>query len=112
MPGRILTAALLLSVSLGSVPARAETIEIEMRDLGFSKAAANARVGDTIVWVNKDIFAHTATARSGDWKVTLPPGKKGSVVLKKKGSFEYYCEYHPNMVARLVVAEKKSSKKK
>jgi len=112
MPGRILTAAFLLSVSLWSVPARAETIEIEMTNLAFSKAVANARVGDTIVWVNKDIFAHTATARNGDWKVTLPPGKSGSVVVKKKGSFEYYCEYHPNMTARLVVAEKKPPKKK
>jgi hypothetical protein len=58
----------------------------------------------TIEWINKDIFAHTATARNGDWDVTMPPKKTVTSVLNKAGAVEYYCRFHPNMKATLVVA--------
>ena len=32
----------------------------------ISPAAASAKVGDTIEWIDKDIFVHTATARNGE----------------------------------------------
>jgi plastocyanin len=86
-----------------SVSAHAATIQIEMENLVFSPAQGSAKVGDTIEWINKDIFAHTATARNGDWDVTLPPKKTVTSVLKKAGTIEYYCRFHPNMKATLVV---------
>ena len=49
-----------------SVSAHAATIQITMDNLVISPAEASAKVGDTIEWINKDIFAHTATARNGD----------------------------------------------
>ena len=47
-----------------SVSAHAATIQITMENLVISPADASAKVGDTIEWINKDIFAHTATART------------------------------------------------
>jgi plastocyanin len=87
-----------------SVSAQAATIQITMENLVFSPAEASAKVGDTIEWINKDIFAHTATARNGDWDVTMPPKKTVTLVLKKPGSIDYYCRFHPNMKATLTVA--------
>jgi plastocyanin len=87
-----------------SVSARAATIQISMENLVISPAAATAKVGDTVEWINKDIFAHTATANSGDWDVTIPPKKTVTSVLKKAGTIEYYCRFHPNMKATLVVS--------
>ena len=87
-----------------SVSAQAETIQITIENLVFSPAEASAKVGDTIEWINKDIFAHTATARNGDWDVTMPPKKTVTLVLKKAGSIDYYCRFHPNMKATLTVA--------
>ena len=87
-----------------SVSAHGATIQIAMENLVFSPAQASAKVGDTIEWVNNDIFAHTATARNGDWDVTLPPKKTVTSVLKKAGTVDYYCRFHPNMKATLVVA--------
>jgi len=87
-----------------SIPAHAATIEITMENLVIAPAEVSAKVGDTIEWINKDILAHTATARNGDWDVMLPPKKNGSLVLKKAGTVEYYCRFHPNMKATLVVA--------
>ena len=87
-----------------SVSAQAETFQITMENLVISPAEASAKVGDTIEWINKDIFAHTATARNGDWDVTMPPKKTGTLVLKKAGTIDYYCRFHPNMKATLTVA--------
>jgi plastocyanin len=87
-----------------SVSAHAATIQITMENLVISPAEASAKVGDTIEWINKDIFAHTATARNGDWDVTMPPKKTVTSVLKKAGTVEYYCRFHPNMKATLTIA--------
>ena len=86
-----------------SISAHAATIQISMENLEISPAEASAKVGDTIEWVNKDIFAHTATARNGDWDVTIQPKKTVTLVLKKAGSIDYYCRFHPNMKATLII---------
>jgi plastocyanin len=69
----------------------------------FSPAQLTVKTGDTVVWVNKDILAHTATSTEGgfDSKV-IQPGKSWKLVLKKKGNFPYTCSFHP-MNGRLVV---------
>ena len=91
-------------VSAMSVSAQAATIQVSMENLVIAPAEASAKVGDTIEWVNKDIFVHTATARNGDWDLTIPPKKTVTLVLKKPGSIDYYCRFHPNMKATLTVA--------
>ena len=91
----------LLSGTSGSAPAA--TLQITMENLEISPAETSAKVGDTIEWINKDIFAHTATARNGDWDVTMPPKKTVALVLKKAGTIDYYCRFHPNMKATLTV---------
>jgi plastocyanin len=96
-----IAAALVLGAS---IPAHAATIQITMENLVIAPAEASAKVGDTIQWVNKDVLAHTATARNGDWDVTMPPNKTVTLILKKAGTIEYYCRYHPNMKATLTVA--------
>jgi plastocyanin len=90
-------------VSGASVSALAATVQITMDKLEIAPGEVSAKVGDTIEWVNKDPFAHTATAKDGDFDVMLPPNKSGSLVLKKAGTFEYYCRFHPNMKATLTV---------
>jgi plastocyanin len=87
-----------------SISAGAATIQITMENLVISPPEASAKVGDTVEWINKDIFAHTATARNGDWDVTIAPKKTATSVLKKAGTVEYYCRFHPNMKATLAIA--------
>lgn len=101
--GHVLPLAAALVVG-SSAAALAETIQIVMENLEVSPVVASAKVGDTIEWVNKDVFDHTATARNGDWDVRLPAKKNGTVVLKKAGTVDYYCRFHPNMKATLTVA--------
>jgi plastocyanin len=103
LPRRYLPVVTALTLTM-SVSAHAATIQITMENLVISPAEASAKVGDTIEWINKDIFAHTATARNGDWDVTIPPKKTVTSALKKPGTVEYYCRFHPNMKATLIVA--------
>jgi plastocyanin len=93
------------ALALGaSASARAATIQISMENLVISPAEASAKAGDTIEWINKDVFAHTATARNGDFDVMIPPNKTVISVLKKAGTVEYYCRFHPNMKAAFTIA--------
>jgi len=101
MSGRLSSIALVFAVM--AVPAKAAPIEITMENLVISPAEMSAKVGDTVTWINKDVFAHTATATNGDFDVTLPPKKSATSVLKKAGTIDYYCRFHPNMKATLKV---------
>ncbi|MBZ9719071.1 cupredoxin family copper-binding protein [Mesorhizobium sp. AD1-1] len=92
-----------LTLAVGIVPAQAETIQVTIDRLVFSPATVEAKVGDTIEWVNKDVFAHTATVKGG-WEVMIPPKKSASLTLKTGGPVDYFCRFHPNMKGRLVVA--------
>ncbi len=103
-PGRYLPVMAALLFGAIAVPAQAATIQITIDDLVFAPAEVSAKVGDTIEWINKDVFAHTATARNGDFDVTMPPKKTVTSVLKKAGTVEYYCRFHPNMKAVLTIA--------
>ena len=92
-----------LTLAIGIVPAQAETIQVTIDKLVFSPAIVEAKVGDTIEWVNNDVFAHTATVKGG-WEVMIPPKKSASLTLQKAETVDYFCRFHPNMKGRLVVA--------
>lgn len=99
-------------VLVASVPARAVTmapvtVKVAIDQVAFKQGSVSAHVGDTIEWTNLDAFDHTATAKNGDFDVEIPAGKKARVVLKKAGEIDYYCQYHPNMIGKIVVTAPK-----
>ncbi|TIS93323.1 MAG: amicyanin [Mesorhizobium sp.] len=95
--------SLLGSLALVPSPALAATIEVTIDRLVYSPASVEAKVGDTIEWVNKDVIAHTATVKGG-WEVMIPPKSKGRITLKRVGAVDYFCRFHPNMKGHLNVA--------
>ena len=84
-------------------PPKPVTHAVTIDAASFSPAELTVRAGDTVVWVNKDILAHTATAKDGsfDSKV-IQPGKSWRFVIKRKGDVAYTCAFHP-MNATLTV---------
>jgi plastocyanin len=98
-----LSAAAVLALLSGDGAAAAATIEITIDKMTFSPAQVDAKVGDTVLWTNKDAFVHTATVK-GAWEIMLPQQKTGSMVMKTSGSVEYYCRFHPNMKGRVNVS--------
>ena len=101
-----LLAAAMPAIALALVPeaAEAKTHTIVVEKMRFGPAPAGLRVGDTIVWVNRDPVRHTATARDKSFNVDLPPNARGKTVLKRAGTIAFYCVFHPAMKGALRVA--------
>ncbi len=85
-------------------PAAARTLQVPIARAAFGPMPGDARVGDEIEWINRDIVDHTVTARDGRFDVVVPSGKSVRVVLRRSGDTEIYCRYHPGMTAQLTVA--------
>ena len=103
MSERLFIIATAIAAIAAAAPARAATIQITTSNLVFSPAEATVKVGDTVELVNKDVLVHTATARNGDFDVNMPAKKTVTFVVKKPGTVEYYCRFHPNMKATLKI---------
>lgn len=76
----------------------------------FRPAELTVRVGDTIVWINRDFVPHTATAPDSAW--TSPPlaqGDRWKTVASGPEAGHYVCAFHPVMKARLIVDPSPSS---
>ena len=97
--------ALLLAVTLASVGASAPTRHrVAIAQFKYAPRAIHVAVGDTIVWDNRDIVPHTATADdekfdSGD----IPARAQRTTVMRTKGEYTYTCLYHSNMKGKVVV---------
>lgn len=86
-----------------SVSAHAATVQVMIENLAYSPADTTAKIGDTVEWINKDIVAHTATARNGDWDINIDVKESARLSLKKTGAIEYYCRFHPNMKGKITI---------
>lgn len=86
----------------GAAAPKVHTVVID--DMKFGPAPVGLKAGDTVRWVNKDIFRHTATARDGAFDVDLPPKATADTVVKSAGVIKVYCRFHPGMKVDLNVA--------
>lgn len=111
--GRVAAALLTLSAALGmlsvadaaSAATKPKVHTVVMNKMAYGPTPAGVRPGDVILWVNKDLFRHTATARDKSFNVDLPPGASGRTVVRKTGIIGYFCRYHPGMKGQLAVAK-------
>jgi plastocyanin len=74
--------------------------------MAFTPKVVAVRPGDTVTWVNKDLFAHNVTSsaagiRSGD----LQPGQRWRHTVRQGESFDYLCTLHPVMAGRVEAFE-------
>jgi plastocyanin len=61
------------------------------------------RAGDTVVWRNKDLVPHTATAAGTFDSKEIAAGKHWTWTARKPGRYAYVCTYHPGMQGTVVV---------
>ena len=98
-------AAALLLLMPPPAAAAPQTHQVVMDKMKFGQLPAGVKGGDTILWVNKDMFRHTATAKNGAFNIDLAPGAKGKTVIRKAGAIAFICKYHPGMRGVLKVAK-------
>jgi plastocyanin len=100
-------AATIAFLSLADGPAAGagtRTHRIEMQNMRFGPVPADIKAGDTIVWVNRDLVPHTATARDRSFDVVIPSRGTATMVVRRAGTTAFYCRYHPTMRGSLVVS--------
>ena len=100
----LLRAAMLAALPLAAAPAAgAPTVHTVVIDkMKFGTPPPNLRAGDIILWVNRDFFRHSATARDGSFNLDLPSRMSGRTVVKRTGAIPFFCKYHPGMKGVLV----------
>ena len=99
--GWVLVVSMLTAVATAAAE-RVHTVTIE--NMQFAPAVLTVRSGDRVVWVNKDLFPHTATAADGVF-VSPPIAAGGSWTYQadRPGRHRYDCSLHPTMQGELTV---------
>ena len=107
--------ALLAGAALAAVPvtglaagqaAGPRIYTVTIRQMAFARPPKSIRAGDTVEWVNNDIFVHSATARDKSFDAELKPGQHLWTTFHAAGRYPFYCRFHPGMTGTLVVADK------
>jgi len=79
-------------------PARTpQTYTIVMEGVAFQPASLTVEVGDSVVWMNKDPFPHTATSKGAFDSKEISAEKSWQFTPAAAGEFPYVCTYHPTM---------------
>jgi plastocyanin len=69
----------------------------------FEPETLTVKRGETIVWINKDPFPHTVTAKGTFDSRDIAAGKSWKYTASKVGEYGYICTLHPNMKGTLKV---------
>ena len=80
------------------------TTTIVIYKLAFGAVPTTIRVGESIIWINRDLFPHSATS-PGHFDLNLPPGARKKMVLRREGVFRVLYKYHPGMKTVLKVVD-------
>ena len=102
-PGSALPAAAAAALALAPPASAAprvptgKTYTIELKAMRFAPAPVGLKPGDRVIWVNHDIFRHSATSVDRSFDIDLPPGGQGGVIIVKAGPIPFACKYHPGM---------------
>lgn len=88
-----------------AVPAAADATAVEIKDFAFNPPAIEVPVGGSVTWSNQDNVPHTATGLD---RAILQSGAIAfdasfTQAFETAGSYDYFCEFHPNMKGTIVV---------
>jgi plastocyanin len=85
--------------------AAAESVAVEIKNFAFNPAEINVPVDGSVTWTNGDTVPHTATGLDRDalQSGAIAPGESFTQAFDAAGTFEYFCEFHPNMKGSIVV---------
>lgn len=97
-----------LALLIGAMPlgiqATQPTRTIEIKEFVFAPQTTVVHVGTTVVWHNKDIVPHIATAPDTHWDTDeIPGGIEKIHQCMRPRRYTYRCRYHPAMQGVLEV---------
>jgi plastocyanin len=89
---------LVLDAGAGQTARKPKTHTVVIEGTTFAPASLTVASGDSVVWLNKDPFPHTATSKAGGFdSQVIAAGESWKYVAQKKGDFAYLCTLHTTM---------------
>ena len=89
---------LVLDANAGQTARKPKTHTVVIEGTTFAPASLTVASGDSVVWLNKDPFPHTATSKAGGFdSQVIAAGESWKYVARKKGDFDYLCTLHTTM---------------
>jgi plastocyanin len=86
------------------VDAMAATYDVVIEQMRFDPPTLAIARGDRVVWINKDLFPHTATADANVFDShDIAADTSWSYMARETGCYAYSCKLHPTMRAVLNV---------
>jgi plastocyanin len=80
------------------------TYVVTIEAMRFNPQTLTVQRGDRVVWTNRDLLPHTATASSKAFDSrSIVPNASWTYVPRKPGNYPYGCSFHPTMHAVLIV---------
>jgi plastocyanin len=92
------------------------TVYVTMRKLRFAPRTIHIRVGDRVVWRNRDNVGHNVTTQEDAAGVnlvdlaspTIQPGNAYAYVARYAGRAQYVCTIHPTTMRATIVVSRRS----
>jgi plastocyanin len=85
-------------------PAQGAVHTVVIENMQFNPAELQVHPGERIVWVNKDLFPHTATAAAHAFDSgSIAANSSWTYVAGKAGEYPYGCTFHPTMKGTIKV---------
>lgn len=108
----LLLAAAMPVTALAAPRAAVHTVVID--GMRFAPGDLTVNAGDTVIWINKDPFPHSATSTANRSGATpspatrfdskdIAPGRSWKFVATRRGDFPYLCTLHRTMQGKLSV---------
>ena len=85
--------------------AAAESLAVEIKGFAYNPPTIDVPVGGSVTWTNQDNAPHTATGldREALQSGAISSGESFTQTFDTAGTYEYFCEFHPNMKGSVVV---------
>jgi len=85
-------------------PVKPKVHTVFIEGMKFAPEVTEVRAGDSVMWINKDMFPHTVVADAGAFHSReIPTSGSWKMKASRKGTFAYVCSLHPTMKGTLIV---------
>lgn len=76
---------------------------VVIQQMQFMPAQVKANVGDTIVWINKDMVDHDVTSQKSNsfYSDTIAVGNSWKMAVTDSAA--YRCSIHPSMIGQILI---------
>ena len=99
----VVVVSLMVSAAAAVAAGAGASHTVTIENMQFNPVQLTVHRGDRIVWVNKDLFPHTATADKGFDSGSIAADASWSYVANKSGEYAYHCTFHPTMKGKITV---------